>query len=272
MGDQHRARIWPLPQWLDWQRLLGPGDWVESKQPNGDLEVEAQLSRGAAAELLARLRGVGIGGARLESEVSPALARLDVRRARTDEARRYRQGSPGFTHPAVRLDDEAKRSLTPEALALQLGQRAQGLRVIDACCGAGGNAIGFARAGCQVTAIEREPERLAMAQHNAALYGVRERIQFIGGDACERVPQLQAELLFIDPPWGDRYDKTRVTLADLPPCEKLLELARHVPRVWLKAPPSFAPQTWPGSHVEAFFGVGEGDIRRVKFLLLELIR
>ncbi len=272
MSELHRVRVWPLPAWLDWQRLLGPGPWNSSLLPSGWLALEAELARGAAAELSARLRGVGLAGEKLACEVSPGLARSDVRHARTEEARRYRQGSLGFSRPATRLDEQAKRSLTPEALALQLGQRATGLRVIDACCGAGGNAIGFARAGCDVVAIELDCARLAMAKHNASVYGVGERIEFIAGDACEIVPRLKAELLFVDPPWGDRYDKARVSLAELPPASRLLECSPHVPQLWLKAPPSFAPETLPGSRVEAVFGVAEGDLRRVKFLLLDLQR
>ena len=145
----------------------------------------------------------------------------------------------------------------------------RGLRVIDACAGAGGNAIGFARAGCSVLAIELEPARLAMAKHNAKLYGVGDRIEFVQGDATRIVPERQADLLFIDPPWGERYDKARVALSDLQPCEAVLMGAGHIGMHWIKAPPSFDPTTLPGYQASAVFGVGHGDDRRVKFLLLE---
>ena len=227
------------------------------------------LERSAAADLAARLRGVGMGGAPLSVEILPTLHRRDMRRACTDEARRYRQRSIGFSRPSMRLDAEARLSLTPEALALELGERARGLHVIDACAGAGGNAIGFARAGCAVVAIEIDKTRLAMAKHNAAAYDVADRIEFVCGDACAIAPELDADLLFIDPPWGRRYDKARVTLSDLPPCEQLLERAHHVPKQWLKVPPSFDPSTLPGCYIEAMFGAARGDERRVKFLLLE---
>ena len=205
----------------------------------------------------------------LERAAAADLTARDVRRAYTDEARRDRERSPGFSRPEVRLDDEARVSLTPEALALRLGERARGLRVIDACAGAGGNAIGFARAGCAVVAIEINPRRLAMARHNAGVYGVADRIEFVCGDACAIMPEHEADLLFIDPPWGERYDKARVTLYDLPPSKQLLAHAPHVPKHWLKVPPSFDPSSLPGCHVEAVFGVGRGDGRRVKFLLVE---
>lgn len=269
MSRVFHVRVGPLPPWLDWQRLLGAGPWSAIEQTDGRLEARAELERDAAADLTARLRGVGIGGALLNIEVLPPLQRKDLRKAHTAEARRYREGSTGFGKRAARLDDEGRVSLTPEALALALGERARGLRVIDACAGAGGNAIGFARAGCAVVAIELDPGRLAMARHNAKLYGVADRIEFIAGDARLIVPAREGDLLFIDPPWGPRYDKERVTLDELPPCRDLLESAAHLPRRWIKVPPSFDPATLPGWRAEAVFGVARGDERRVKFLLME---
>lgn len=269
MSKPFDVRVSPLPPWLDWRLLLGPGKWNATEQPDGHLEVHAALERGAAADLAARLRGVGIGGSLISVEIHPQLHRKDLRKAHTEEARRYREGSTGFSRTSARLDDEAKRSLTPEALALALGERARGSRVIDACAGAGGNAIGFARAGCSVVAIEIDQSRIAMARHNAKIYGVADRIDFVCGDACAIVPEFDADLLFVDPPWGERYNKERVTLQDLPPSQQLIEQAVHIPKHWLKVPPSFDPSTLPGCHIEAFFGTARGDDRRVKFLLLD---
>ncbi|MGE9270099.1 MAG: methyltransferase domain-containing protein [Verrucomicrobiales bacterium] len=258
-----------LPVWLDWQKLVGPGDWTRDETPEHRLIVSAHLTREQAADLAARLRGVGIGGRLLNTEISPPLNRKEIRKASTEEARRYRQGSPGFTRRGTHLDPEGKVSLTPETLARELGGRAAGLRVVDAFAGAGGNAIGFARAGCRVIAIELNPTRLAMARHNAKLYGVERRITFLAGDARNLVPEQKADLLFLDPPWGSRYDKERVTLDHLPPCGEVMTAGSRFAKIWLKLPPSFDPQTLPDFQPEAFFGVGAGDQRRVKFLLLQ---
>ncbi|BCX46763.1 trimethylguanosine synthase [Haloferula helveola] len=262
------VRVRPLPEWLDWRRLLGPGAWVVDSGSGGGLEARADLERDAAADLAARLRNVGIGGYLLEVRIMPPLHRKDLRKAYTEEARRYRDGSVGFSRRGARVDEEGRWSLTPEAIALELGERAGGMRVIDACAGAGGNAIGFARAGCDVVAIELDPGRLAMARHNAKLYGVADRIDFVAGDARAILPDTKADLLFIDPPWGERYSKERVTIEELPPAGELLTGADHVPNRWLKLPPSFDPASLPGYDAEAVFGVGGGDERRVKFLLL----
>jgi hypothetical protein len=266
---QHRVRVSALPAWVDHEILLGPGVWRRCAHDEPGLAVEAELERGAAADLTARLRGIGLGGSALAVDVQPPLPRAAVRKARSDEARRYRDGSPGFTRAGARLDPEAKRSLTPEALALQIGQRAQGAHVLDACCGAGGNAIGFARAGSRVTAIELDGARLALAQHNAQLYGVADRIRFVAGDARELLPTFAADLLFVDPPWGERYDKQRVALADLPLLADLVAQRTRYASTWLKVPPSFDPTAIDGARPSAWFGVAEGDARRVKFLLLE---
>jgi len=270
MSPIHEVRVWPLPSWLDARTLLGPGAFRFGDAGEGRLWARAELERDAAADLQARLRGVGLGGSRLSIEVSPPLPRSAVRAAATAEARRHRAGSRGFSRKGARLDTQARRSLTPEDLALVLGRRARRCSVIDACCGAGGNAIGFARAGCKVTAIEVDPARLALAVHNAELYGVSSRVRFVVGDALEIVPALEADLLFVDPPWGDRYDKGRVVLADLPLLEGLLGSRSRFDRVWAKVPPWFDERSVPRADASAVFGVGQGDARRVKFVLLEL--
>jgi SAM-dependent methyltransferase len=269
----HRVRVSPLPVWLDSSRLLGDGTWRTCELVDGGLAFEAELPRDAAADLEARLRGVGLAGAKLAIEIAPPLPRSSVRAARTAEARRYRHGSPGFTRAGARVDEEARRSLTPEALAHELGRRAHARgagRVLDATCGAGGNAIGFARAGCRVTAIDLDRARLADARHNAALFGVERQIEFVCGDVRDLVPQLQGDLLFIDPPWGARYDKQRVALTDLPLLSLLLDQRTRFAHCWAKVPPSFDPRELGGASAEAVFGVSEGDARRVKFLLLDL--
>lgn len=41
-----------------------------------------------------------------------------------------------------------------------------------------------------------------MARHNAELYGVADRIQFIVGDYFLLAPILKADVVFLSPPWG----------------------------------------------------------------------
>jgi len=301
VASTHAVCVSPLPVWLDWARLLGPAasasggqasggqasggqgfgaeGWALTEVPGG-LEARAVLSSTAAADLGARLRGLGFDGHLLRCEVDPPVRRAVVRAARSEDARRRRVGSPGFRRKGARLDQEGRWSLTPEALALALAAEAAGVRVVDAGCGAGGNAIAFARRGCAVLAIEADRERLELARHNAGLYGVRDRIRFVHGDAIVLVPTFAdpSALLFIDPPWGPDYDRRSCGLDSLPLLAALLPLAYEggalgrprFGRLWIKLPPSFDTGTLPKAkhrRVRAVFGEASGDRRRVKFLL-----
>ena len=260
-----------LPPWLDRARLLGPGDWVENTDEDGTITARAALERRPAADLAARLRRVGLGGGLLKVGLHPSLPRALVRAARTADARRRRDTSPGFLRSGARLDQEGRWSLTPERLALALGRRHAGATVLDACCGLGGNAIGFARAGCTVVAIERNRGRLSAARHNARLYGVADQIDIIEGDARREVGRRRADVLFLDVPWGTEWNRERVALADLPLLEELLASARASRRyatIVAKVPPSFDPATTPGARPEGWFGHAAGDRQRVKFVLL----
>ncbi|KOB68412.1 Prip interacting protein pimt [Operophtera brumata] len=41
-----------------------------------------------------------------------------------------------------------------------------------------------------------------MAKHNASVYGVADRIEFIVGDFFELAPTIEADMVFLSPPWG----------------------------------------------------------------------
>ena len=53
-----------------------------------------------------------------------------------------------------------------------------------------------------VTAIDIDPDKIAMARHNAEVYGVADRIEFIVGDYLVLAPSLIADIVFLSPPWG----------------------------------------------------------------------
>jgi hypothetical protein len=267
--------IEPLPAWLDCAPLLGPAPSGSARAVRIEpLEGETrriviETSPGDAADIGARLRGIGIDGSPLHVRAHPPLARNEVRAARLRDARARRELSPGFSRPGASATGEGRYSLTPESLALAIGSRARGARVLDACCGSGGNSIGFARGGAEVEAIDIARERVAEACRNAALYGVAERIRFDVADACNVVRERSADLLFVDPPWGERYDKTCTTVASFPLLAALLalDLSRYG-EVWLKVPSSFRVASVPALGVEALFGTARGDATRIKFLLV----
>ncbi|XP_076838033.1 trimethylguanosine synthase isoform X2 [Brachyhypopomus gauderio] len=106
----------------------------------------------------------------------------------------------------VRLDHEGWFSVTPEKIAEHIAQRVQSAcdsqLVVDAFCGVGGNAIQFALLGMRVIAIDIDPVRLALAQHNSEVYGVEQHIDFVQGDFLQLAPRLRADAVFLSPPWG----------------------------------------------------------------------
>ncbi|KAA8537760.1 hypothetical protein F0562_027660 [Nyssa sinensis] len=68
--------------------------------------------------------------------------------------------------------------------------------------GVGGNAIQFAQRSKFVIAIDIDPKKIDYARHNAAIYGVDDRIEFIRGDFFLLAPKLKADTVFLSPPWG----------------------------------------------------------------------
>ncbi|UZJ57070.1 hypothetical protein CBS101457_006390 [Exobasidium rhododendri] len=123
------------------------------------------------------------------------------------------------------LDEQSWFSVTPEPIAARISQRCRCSVVLDAFCGAGGNAIQFAFTCDHVIAIDIDPVKLLLAKHNAEVYGVQEKITFLLGDwrdfvkdwtqtgrgtspdehrdskwmGCER---WKVDVIFLSPPWG----------------------------------------------------------------------
>ncbi|KAG2180346.1 hypothetical protein INT44_003348 [Umbelopsis vinacea] len=102
----------------------------------------------------------------------------------------------------ILMDRESWFSVTPEKIAMHIAERCRADTIIDAFCGSGGNAIQFAFTCERVIAIDIDPVKLHCAKHNAALYGVADRIEFILGDFMQLAPSLKADAVFLSPPWG----------------------------------------------------------------------
>lgn len=143
----------------------------------------------------------------------------------------------------MQLDEQALYSLTPQVLGSELAQRLPGKTVVDMLCGAGGDAIAFARNGKSVTAIEQDPARLRMAEFNASIFRIGSGIKFVQGDALEVVQGLKAEAVYLDPPWGgpDYWKKEAFTLSNFNPDGELLIAAafQAAPTVLIKLPKNF---------------------------------
>lgn len=102
----------------------------------------------------------------------------------------------------IKLDRESWFSVTPEKIAEHIAQRCKCDTIIDAFCGAGGNAIQFAFTCEKVLAIDIDPVKIELARNNARVYGVDDRIEFIVGDFLQLASKLIADVVFLSPPWG----------------------------------------------------------------------
>lgn len=63
--------------------------------------------------------------------------------------------------------------------------------IVDAFAGVGGNAIQFALTCNRVIAVDLCPQRLQIARHNAEVYGVAAKIDFVQGDFLELAASFQ---------------------------------------------------------------------------------
>ncbi|KAL9895247.1 trimethylguanosine synthase [Glossina fuscipes] len=111
----------------------------------------------------------------------------------------------------IRLDRESWFSVTPEKVAFHLAQRLRCDVLIDGFCGCGGNAIQFAFTCHKVIAVDIDADKLAMAKHNASIYGVGHKIEFILGDFLHMAAhnRLKGDVVFLSPPWGGPKYKQR---------------------------------------------------------------
>ncbi|KAI4976550.1 hypothetical protein ZWY2020_050157 [Hordeum vulgare] len=58
--------------------------------------------------------------------------------------------------------------------------------------------------------------KVELARHNARIYGVEDRIEFVVGDFFHLAPYLKADLVFLSPPWGGpSYNQTPVYTLDM---------------------------------------------------------
>ena len=111
------------------------------------------------------------------------------------------------------LDRVGWYSVTPELIANQIAERCRCDTIVDAFCGVGGNTIAFAQTCERVIAIDNDKTRLRLARHNATIYGVVDRIEFVLGDFVQLARTLVGrggarqggrvvDVIFLSPPWG----------------------------------------------------------------------
>ncbi|THD83351.1 MAG: methyltransferase domain-containing protein [Phenylobacterium sp.] len=110
----------------------------------------------------------------------------------------------------VRLRQPARgyRAGADAALLAAACDAADGQRVIEAGCGAGGALLAAAarRPGARFTGIERDPKAAALARENATLNGLEARVEVVEGDVVHRFSGLGLEhfdAALANPPFFD---------------------------------------------------------------------
>ncbi|KAL1940731.1 hypothetical protein VTO73DRAFT_7772 [Trametes versicolor] len=179
---------------------IAVAEWETETVPDARPVKKARLQAGLLGEGLERYDATGLAPFHTEaSQVPEHLQKYFSQRERYFSM--YESG--------CLLDEEGWYSVTPERVADQIAERCRCGVVLDAFCGVGGNAIAFARTCERVIAMDVSPVRLALARHNAALYGVQDRIEFILGDFLSFARTLQngsqrrkIDVVFLSPPWG----------------------------------------------------------------------
>ena len=103
----------------------------------------------------------------------------------------------------VETDEVGLFSVKPERFALEIGNLLSGHAVLDAFCGIGGSAIGFARCGKRVIAVDIDRDRLSMAKRNAEIYQPGDEVA-LGSICLGRGDDGEQGYFAVDR--GDHYD------------------------------------------------------------------
>ncbi len=182
-----------------------------------------------------------------------ASAALELLELRDRAARKFSRADRMF------FTREALEQSSGEAISTYRARRyAQDSRVLDLACGIGGDTIGLAKR-CFVTAVDRDPVRIAMAHRNLEVYGLADRVTFICSDVTE-VP-LNADAAFLDP--SRREHGRRVTnLAQISPSiEFIHRLVDAIPDTAIKLSPGTDYQELESLHGEIEFISESGECK-----------
>ncbi|MGV9377441.1 class I SAM-dependent methyltransferase [Nonomuraea sp. NPDC003707] len=172
-------------------------------------------------------------------------------------------------HRAHRLTAEAQADAPPHGLGVAEaplhgpdapphGLR-RGLRVVDACCGVGGDFLALARAGCTVAAVDTDPLTVAVARANADALGLADRVTVSVGDAAEVRPE-EYDVLFADPARRTGRGRTFDPMAYSPPWPVVLDLVSRAFRACVKVAPGIPYEFIPGG-AEAEWVSYKGEVK-----------
>ncbi|MCC5476766.1 methyltransferase domain-containing protein [Streptomyces sp. NPDC059680] len=213
-------------------------DEVRDTAPADELAVATRLRRDHPAELVS----AALGQARLRQRAAAKFGAADA-------------GRMFFTPNGVEQS-------TRTSVATYRAERLRGLgvsSVADLCCGIGGDAIAFARAGIRVLAVDRDPATAAVARANAEALGLDELIEVREADVTE-VDTGGYDAVFVDPARRGGRGRIFDPEAYSPPLSWAVEAARSAPRAALKVAPGIPHEAVPADAEAEWISDG-GDVK-----------
>jgi SAM-dependent methyltransferase len=219
----------------------GPLDTGELLSPTGQ-------------ELLERLRGEDVTPQRalvLSAELRGRYPADLVALALTQQALRVSARAKFSQADAMLFTRPGLEQASSEVAAAHSAARLRDFPLVaDLCCGIGGNLAALA-AGPDVLAVDRDPDALTLARHNAAVCGAAGAVTPVCADVRDlaRLP----EAVYIDP--ARRAGGRRLRAGD---CEPPLDwcLALPAPAVCVKAAPGLPRDLVPAGWEAEFVAVG----------------
>lgn len=155
-----------------------------------------------------------------------------------------RRGRDKFAAAAAMFFDRAGLEMaTGEAVAAHRAARFDaGSRVLDLCCGIGGDLLALA-VGRTVVGVDAERRRIDMARLNADALG-RNGVRLVVADAQEL--RLRGDAVFIDPARRTRSGRRQRSGEDYqPPLSWAVRVARQIPATAVKVSPAIAEDELP---------------------------
>ncbi|NUW40739.1 methyltransferase domain-containing protein [Nonomuraea rhodomycinica] len=139
------------------------------------------------------------------------------------------------------------------------GWAGDGPRVVDVCCGSGGDLLALARAGCLVDAVDTDPLSVAVARANAEALGLAGRVTVRVADAASVRPE-DYDVLFADPARRTARGRTFDPMAYSPPWPVVLDLLARAPMACLKVAPGI-PYEFIPEGAEAEWVSYKGEVK-----------
>jgi SAM-dependent methyltransferase len=222
--------------------------WLLAPQGQALLaELAAQELREADALRL-------LDGLRRRFAPEQARAALEVALARRRARAKFPQADRlYFTREAL---EQASAAPVAAARASRLAPYGD---VADLCCGAGADALAMAAADARVTAVDRDPLRLALCRANAAALGLGERVATLERDLLAEPPP-DAAALFCDP--GRRAGgRRRFSVSEYePPLAHVLGWRARTPALGVKLAPGVDRDELPGDAEVEFVSL-DGELK-----------